>query len=273
MPVPSPSDTTSFAVVDGLRLRVSHTRPAGVADPPVVVVLHGWGASIDAVGSILAGLRDQVELVALDLPGFGESDMVPGPWTHEDYARLVIRLADQLGLGSFALVGHSRGAAISLVLASDPRTSGRIERMVLTGAAGIKPRRRAAYYGKVAMAKAGRVIGAVGGSAGKRVQRRIREKAASRDWLDAPEAIRGTLRNVLADDLSDRLARIRAPTLLIWGPDDDSTPLWMGQRMEREIPGAGLVVLRSGGHFAYAERAAEFNVIAAHFLTQAGSRA
>lgn len=271
--MPATSDTTSFAVVDGLRLRLVHTRPAGVPNPPVVVVLHGWGASIDAVGSILAGLRDRVELIAVDLPGFGESDMVPAAWGNADYANLVIRLADQLNLDTFALVGHSRGAAISVVLASDPKTSGRIERMVLTGAAGIKPRRRAAYYGKVGMAKAGRVIGAVGGSAGKQVQQKIRERAASADWLAAPEALRGTLRNVLADDISDRLPHVKAPTLLIWGPDDEDTPLWMGQQMERDIPGAGLVVLRSGGHFAYAERAAEFNVIAAHFLTQAGARA
>lgn len=266
------AEATSTVTVDGLRLRVVHTRPAGVERPPVVVVLHGWGASIDAVGSILAGLRDKVELVALDLPGFGESDMVPAAWGNADYARLVIGLADHLNLDTFALVGHSRGAAVSLVLASDPATSGRVERMVLTGAAGIKPRRRAAYYGKVGMAKAGRVIGAVGGAAGKSVQRRIREKAASADWLAAPEALRGTLRNVLAEDLSDRLPRVDAPTLLIWGPDDEDTPLWMAQQMEREIPGAGLVVLRGGGHFAYAERAAEFNVIAAHFLTQAGSK-
>jgi pimeloyl-ACP methyl ester carboxylesterase len=267
------SSNTSVLTVDGLRLRVAHTRPASVADAPVVFVLHGWGASIDAVGSILAGLRDTVELVALDLPGFGESDMVPAAWTNADFARLVVRLADQLGIERFALVGHSRGAAISLVLASDPATRGRIERMVLTGAAGIKPRRKPAYYGKVAMAKAGRVIGAVGGKPGKRLQQRIRGRAGSADWLAAPEALRGTLRNVLAEDLSDRLPDVRVPTLLIWGPNDEDTPLWMGQRMEREIPGAGLVVLRDGGHFAYSERAGEFNVIAAHFLTQAGASA
>lgn len=256
----------SELTVDGLRLRVSHTRPAGIEHPPVVVVLHGWGASIDAVGSILAGLRDQVELVAFDLPGFGESDMVPAAWGNADYAALVIKVADQLGIERFALVGHSRGAAISLVLASDPATRGRIERMVLTGAAGIKPRRRPSYYAKVGMAKLGRVIGAVGGPPGKRLQQKIRSRAASADWLAAPEALRGTLRNVLAEDLSPRLPQVAVPTLLIWGPDDDSTPLWMGERMERDIPGAGLVVLRSGGHFAYAEQAGHFNVVAAHFL-------
>lgn len=270
--MPAISETTSTVTVDGLRLRVARTRPPGIDDPRVVVVLHGWGASIDAVGSILAGLRDKVELVALDFPGFGESDMVPAAWTVSDYARLVTRLADQLGIDRFAIVAHSFGVRVSLVLATEEASRGRIERMVFTGGAGIKPKRKPSYYAKVGMAKLGRVIGAVGGPPGKRIQQRIRARAASADWLAAPDALRGTLRNVLAEDLAPRLPRVSAPTLLIWGPDDADTPLWMGERMEREIPGAGLVVLSGGGHYAYAERAGEFNVIAAHFLTQAGAK-
>lgn len=260
------SETPSVVTVDGLRLRVAHTRPAGVANPPVVFVLHGWGASIDAVGSILAGLRDKAELVALDFPGFGESDMVPAAWTVADYARLVVRLADQLGIDRFAIVAHSFGARVSLVLATEPWSRDRVQRMIFTGAAGIKPRRRPSYYAKVGMAKLGRVVGAVGGSPGKRLQQRIRSRAASADWLAAPEALRGTLRNVLAEDLSGRLPQVSAPTLIVWGPRDEDTPPWMAEKMEREIPGAGLVMLRDGGHYAYAERAGEFNVIAAHFL-------
>lgn len=272
-PLPATSQTTSTVTVDGLGLRVAHTRPAGIADPPVVFVLHGWGASIEALGSILAGLRDQVELVAPDLPGFGESDMVPAAWTNADYARLVVRLADALGIERFALIGHSRGAAISLVIATEAASRDRVERMVFTGAAGIKPRRGADYYGKVGMAKVGKAAAAVGGASGKKLQQRIRGKVASADWLAAPEALRGTLRNVLAEDLSPRLAQVSAPTLLMWGDRDEDTPLWMGEQMEREIPGAGLVVLRGGGHYAYAEQAGHFNVVAAHFLTQGGRRA
>ncbi len=267
------ADTTATVTVDGLRLRVWHTRPDGIADPPVAIVLHGWGASIDALGSILAGLRDRVELIAPDLPGFGQSDMVPAAWSNADYARLVVRLADQLGIGRFALVGHSRGAAISLVIATDPAARERVERMVLTGGAGIKPRRRAAYYGKVGMAKVGKAAAAVGGAPGRRLQEKIRGSVASADWLAAPEALRGTLRNVLAEDLSPLLPRVTAPTLLMWGDRDEDTPMWMAEKMEREIPGAGLVVLRGGGHFAYAEQAGQFNVVAAHFLTQGGRRA
>jgi pimeloyl-ACP methyl ester carboxylesterase len=251
--------------VNGLDVRVRHLRPAVGRDAPPVVVLHGWGASIDAVGSILDGLGGQLEVLAIDLPGFGESTEPPEAWDVGAYARFVLGVCDELGLERFSLIGHSFGARIGIVIAA---TEGRIARMVLTGAAGIKPRRKPSYYAKVAVAKAGRVIGAVGGAPGRRLQDRMRRRVASSDWLEASEAMRGTFRLVIAEDLSPHLPNIRASTLLVWGERDDDTPLWMGRRMEEAIPDAGLVVL-DGGHYAYAERAADFNRIALHFLSEA----
>jgi pimeloyl-ACP methyl ester carboxylesterase len=252
--------------LDGLDVRVRHVRPPAPADAPPVLVLHGWGASIGAVGSIVDGLADRLEVVALDLPGFGESAEPPEPWDVGAYARLVLRACDELGLERFSVVGHSFGARVGIVLAATHPE--RIARMLLTGAAGIKPRRKPSYYAKVAVAKAGRVIGALGGAPGRRLQDRMRRRVASSDWLEASEAMRGTFRRVIAEDLSPHLPHIRAATLLVWGERDEDTPLWMGRRMEAAIPDAGLVVL-DGGHYAYAERAAEFNRIAAHFLTAA----
>jgi pimeloyl-ACP methyl ester carboxylesterase len=96
----------------------------------------------------------------------------------------------------------------------------------------------------------------------------MRRRVASQDWLDASEAMRGTFRAVIGEDLTPRLAKIQASTLLIWGDADEDTPLWMAERVEQEIDDAALVVLK-GGHYVYAERAAEFNLIAKHFLTDA----
>ena len=252
--------------VDGLDVRVRHTRPPAPSEAPPVLVLHGWGASIDAVGSIADGLADRFEVVALDLPGFGEAAEPPEPWDVAAYARFVLAACDALGLERFSLIGHSFGARIGIVLGA---TEGaRIARMVLTGAAGLRPKRKPSYYAKVGVAKAGRVIGAAGGKPGRRLQDRMRRRVASSDWLDASEAMRGTFRLVIAEDLEPYLPRIRASTLLVWGERDEDTPLWMGRRMEEAIPDAGLVVL-DGAHYAYAERAADFNRIAAHFLSDA----
>jgi pimeloyl-ACP methyl ester carboxylesterase len=262
------SATTDTRTIDvgGRQVRVLRRSAPVPSGAPPVLVLHGWGTSIEIVGSITAGLGDALEVVALDFPGFGESPPPEEPWSVGDYAKLVLALADALGIPRFSLLGHSFGARVAIVLATEHPE--RVARMVFTGGAGIKPKRKPAYYGKVSVAKAGRVVGAVGGEAGRKLQQRMRERVASRDWLDASEAMRGTFRLVVGEDLAPRLAQITAPTLLLWGRDDEDTPLWMGERMEAEIPNAGLVVLE-GGHYVYAERAAEFNHIATHFLAEA----
>src|SRR5688572_6938201 len=64
-----------FASAGGLRARY---RRAGRG--PAVLVLHGWGADIEAVAPIAAGLRDVCDVISVDLPGFGRSETQPGPW-------------------------------------------------------------------------------------------------------------------------------------------------------------------------------------------------
>jgi pimeloyl-ACP methyl ester carboxylesterase len=258
--------TQSSRTVDDLVVRVHRTRPPVDSKAPPVVILHGWGASIDAVGSLTTGLAGELEVVAVDLPGFGESEPPPEAWDVGRYAQFVLALCDELGLERVSLLGHSFGARISIVLAASAPE--RVSRMLLTGAAGIKPRRRASYYVRVGIAKVGRVVGFAGGSAGRRLQQRMRQRVASQDWLDASDAMRGTFRLVVAEDLSPRLAHIEAPTLLIWGEQDTETPPWMAERMSSLLPDSGLVLL-PGGHYVYAERPAEFNRVASHFLTQA----
>lgn len=256
----------SNRTIDNIVVRVYHSRPAAKPVAPPVVILHGWGASIEAVRSVTAGLGADLEVVAVDLPGFGESDPPPDPWSVGRYARFVLALCDELQLERFSLLGHSFGGRIAIVTAISNRE--RVSRMLLCGAAGIKPRRRPSYYARVSVAKLGRLVGTVAGAPGRRLQQRLRQRVASQDWLDASPAMRGTLRLVIGEDLSPHLAQVSAPTLLVWGDQDTETPLWMGERMKSLLPDAGLVVL-PGGHYAYAEQSAEFNRIAAHFLTEA----
>ena len=84
--------------------------------------------------------------------------------------------------------------------------------------------------------------------------------------------MRGTFRAMIAADLRERMPRMRASTLLVWGDQDDDTPLWMGQRMEELIPDSGLVVLEGAGHYSYADSPGQFRAVARQFLVRAAAR-
>jgi pimeloyl-ACP methyl ester carboxylesterase len=230
-----------------------------------IVILHGWGAHIEAVGTILAALDGASDVIALDLPGFGESDPPPEAWDVDCYARFMIHFLDEMGVERAHLVGHSHGGRVSIALAADEAE--RVGRLLLIDSAGIPPRRGWRYRRRVAVAKLGRAVGKAG-APGRRLQDRMRARVASRDYLEASEAMRGTFRAVIAADLTDRLRRIRASTLLVWGDRDEETPLWMGQRMEELIPDAGLVVLEGAGHYSYADSPGQFRAVARQFLVE-----
>jgi pimeloyl-ACP methyl ester carboxylesterase len=238
---------------------------AAPGDLPIVV-LHGWGAHIEAVAPILAALDGAPDLIALDLPGFGESEPPPEAWDADDYARFVLAFLDELEVPRAHFVGHSHGGRVSIAIAADRPE--RVGRLLLVDSAGLRPKRGWQYRRRVAVAKLGRVAAKLGGRPGRRLQERLRARVASRDYLEASEAMRGTFRAVIAADLSDRLPRITAPTLLVWGDRDDDTPLWMANRMEELIPDAGLVVLEGAGHYSYADSPGQFGAVARRFLLE-----
>lgn len=238
---------------------------AAAGDLPIVV-LPGWGAHIEAVAPILAALDGAPDLIALDLPGFGESEPPPEAWDVDAYQRFMVDFLDELGVERAHLVGHSHGGRVSIALAAAHPE--RVGRLLLIDSAGLRPKRGWRYRRRVAVAKLGRVVARVGGPPGRRLQERMRRRVASRDYLEASEAMRGTFRAVVAADLSDRMPRIGAPTLLVWGERDDDTPLWMAHRMEELIPDAGLVVLEGAGHYSYADAPGQFRAVARRFLLE-----
>jgi pimeloyl-ACP methyl ester carboxylesterase len=69
------------------------------------------------------------------------------------------------------------------------------------------------------------------------------------------------------DFLDNRLARLKQPTLVIWGREDGLIKLSDGERFQREISGARLVVFEGCGHLPQVEKAAEFNAEVLKFVS------
>lgn len=242
----------------GLRTRYL-VRGAG----PPVLVLHGWGASIEAVHPIVTGLAPVATVYVLDLPGFGQTDLPPSAWGVEDYQAFVAAFMDALALERSALVGHSNGGRIAIrMAATEPQ---RVSRLVLVDSAGIRPKRTLRYYRRVGMAKLGKYAARFLGRPGERLRSKIVGRVASADYA-AAGPLRPTLVRLVNSDLREYLPRIAASTLLVWGSHDTDTPVAQGRLMEQLIPDAGLVVLDGAGHFSYIDQSARFARIVSHFL-------
>jgi pimeloyl-ACP methyl ester carboxylesterase len=247
-----------FIDVRGLRTRYLR-RGAG----PCVLVLHGWGASIETVYPIVTGLAPVASVYALDLPGFGQSEPPPRPWGVEDYQAFVAAFMDALQIERPTIVGHSNGGRIAIrMAATEPR---RAARLVLVDSAGMRPKRTMRYYRRVGLAKLGKHAARYLGAPGERLRARIVGRVASSDYAAAGE-MRPTLVRLVNSDLREYLPRISVPALLVWGADDTDTPLADARLMEQLIPDAGLVVLDRAGHYSYLDQPARFARIVTHFI-------
>lgn len=233
-----------------------------------VLVLHGWGANIGTCGSIINQLSNHFKVIALDFPGFGESQEPQSVWGTAEYGELVRQFLDALGVRKPILIGHSFGGRVIAYLAGKLKV--RAHKIVLIDSAGIKPKRGLSYYYRVysfklmkntvkllfSEEKSGKIIA------------KARSKHGSMDYRSASGIMRSVLVKTVNEDMRQYLPEISAPVLLIWGENDADTPVSDGKLMEKLIPDAGLVVLKNAGHFSYLDKAHEFNIIVDHFLRE-----
>lgn len=229
-----------------------------------LILMHGWGCDHTTVRSIAAVASQTHKVYNIDFPGFGGSQEPAEVWGVERYTRLVERLVESEELANPVLVGHSFGGRVAILFAS----RNAVDKVVLVDAAGIKPRRSAAYYLKVYSFKAGKMFWQM--ILGKeRAQKRIdamRARRGSSDYTNASSMMRAILSKVVNEDLTDRLPLIKAPTLLIWGENDTATPLADAKKMSRLIPDAGLVSFPGCGHYSFLDNPSQFRAVLSSFL-------
>lgn len=250
-----------YLSIDGMRTQYE-VRGEG----ETVLLLHGWGAGIDAMRPIADAVAAlNMRAVSFDFPGFGGSDAPEEVWGVPEYAHFTRRFIEEMGIVGADVICHSFGGRVTIYLASENKTLFR--RLVLVDAAGIRPKRSLKWYIRTYTYKLGKRLKKY-----RWIDRLFhiserQKNAGSAEYRSlGNELMRSTFVKVVNLDLSDRLPRIKNSTLLIWGANDVDTPLYMGQIMEKRIPDAGLVVFEGAGHFSYADQYARFcSVLKAFF--------
>ena len=228
-----------------------------------VLLLHGWGCSLDIWKTIQAGLEKNHRVTSIDFPGFGQSQEPAEVWGVEQYTRCTEELIEQLGLQNPTLIGHSFGGRVSILLAS---RNNYVSKVILTDAAGVKPKSTKISVSRI-FSKLKKVTAKViGEAATEKLVRPFANSLASEDYKNASGMMKEILKKVIDEDLQHVMPSIKAPTLLIWGANDTATPVADAQIMEKLIPDAGLVVMPGCTHFAFLENPQFFLTVADNFL-------
>lgn len=226
-----------------------------------VLLLHGWGCSSETMLPVFNHLVRDFRVYNFDLPGFGMSPEPPAAWDTTDYADMLAAFIEENCAGMKPLiVGHSFGGRLALRLGARDIP----KKLLLTGCAGLPPKRGMDYYAKVYSYKAAKKLLALPGLGKKREEllNRAKSKSGSEDYRNASEVMRAVFVKTVNENQTENLPKITAPTLLFWGENDTATPLCDGEQMAREMKDAALIVKNGGTHFAFLEYQAEFLAIA-----------
>lgn len=223
-----------------------------------VILLHGWGQNTIMMDYIASFLCNHFKVYNIDLPGFGKSDEPKEAMSIEDYVSFLNEFVKENNIENPIIIGHSFGCRIALLYAYKYP----VHKMVLTGAAGVKPKRTIEWYFKVYTYKLGKIIL----KPFKGLSKNLQKNAGSEDYRNASEVMKGTLVKTVNFDITPYLKDIKPETLLVFGEKDDATPLYQGKIMEKQMPNATLVIFEGDDHYAYFHQGDRFNRVLEAFL-------
>lgn len=216
----------------------------------VMVFLHGWGTDSTIFSGVVSLLPRNISFLLIDFAGFGQSPEPQYPYTVDDYAREVVELLDTLKIKKATILGHSFGGRVGIVIAE--KYWRYVERLVLVDSAGVKNKSLCVKFKKWWYKVLKKCV-SLGLLSGARLQ------IGSSDYRALKSDImRKTFVNVVEEDLVHRANRIRADTLLVWGGNDEATPLKDGKILNKAIVGSKLVVIESAGHYCFVDKMQEF---------------
>lgn len=272
-------ERSRFTQVDGARV---HYQEFGDPTGPVLLLIHGYTASVFVWKSAAPMLgQNGFRVIALDLLGFGYSEK-PAWFDYEigSQARIAARFMNRLGVGRATVIGSSYGGAVAATIALDYPE--RVEKLVLVGTVCNDVLRNLPVMRLAAIPLVGEAITPFLADSRIFQRRRMRKVLAPANHeLITRERVEGVIRPLAAADahhsllatsrawkaerISEDAHLISQPTLIVWGEDDQLTPVEDGRRLHDSILHSRLVVLKDCGHVPQEEKSELFTKIVSNF--------
>ena len=248
--------------VDGLKVHYKETGPQAA---PALLLMHGFGSSLQAWDDWSLKLEQKYRVIRLDLPGFGLTGASPAnDYSEEKDLAILTHFADKLGLEKFSIIGHSMGGKMAWTLAaSQPE---RVQALVLMAPDGFPEAKDIGTKPYEVPA----VTGLIKYFLPKYLVRKSIEPAFAEadalsdarvnryyDMLRAPgvrAAILERSNQTIYTDPVPRLKAIKAPTLLIWGEQDQMIPSTNAKSYANVLSNSTTVLVPKLGHLLQEEQ-------------------
>jgi 2-hydroxy-6-oxonona-2,4-dienedioate hydrolase len=258
-----------------------NTRIWRAGEGPALVLMHGTGGHLETYARNMEALSQRFDVIAYDFPGHGYTTHTSRDLEIPDYTAHLAALLDTLGIERAHISGESLGGWVALAFAAAyPQ---RVDRLI-----GNTP------GGRLVLPE---VMATIKGLSMQAVESPTRERIRARlSWLMADQAdvtdelvgvrqaiysrpgFRDSMRHLLClqePDIRARnlvtdedLARISAPTLVLWTTGDPSGPPESGREIAEKIPGARFVLLQDAAHWPQWEQPDAFNELVLRFLSE-----
>ena len=213
-------------------------------------MLHGWGVSSLSFKEVADKLSTKYRVITIDLLGFGMSDEPLEPLSLDDYVDSVYSLLSHLEIDYPILLGHSFGGRIAIKYANLYPVSS----LILVSSAGIK-RRSFKTKWKIYKYKLKKFFLKI---FKKHKLQELYASSGSEDYKNATPVMKKTMSNIIEIDLKDEIGKLNNKVLLLWGFNDNTTPLMDGVYMNNNIKDSRLIIFYRSGHFPYLDEPDKF---------------
>ncbi len=256
-------------------LRISEIRvryyDAADANKNPVLFLHGLGGSIESWINNIEKMSQSFRVIAVDMPGFGQSDKPKMSYTIKFYREFVVQFLHSLKISKISIVGSSLGGHVAAEVAINHPDI--VEKLVLVSPPGALP---SSFKGTSALKRYIKVIHARNVQQVKQALFAVDNKPVDDAYAQivfekismpgAKEAFLSALKgSAQAPRLNSRLNKIHAPTLLLWGKEDAMIPVKFIEPFVK-MKNCRIILLEGCGHRPHAERPQLFNKLIADFF-------
>lgn len=218
-----------------------------------VVLLHGWGQNIGMMDPLGKNLCDEFRITILDFPGFGSSDIPNFAYNISDYTESLHELLESLEIDNPILIGHSFGGRVAISYASIYK----VDKLVLFGSPFVVREKKGL---KIKILKSLKKIKVLDG-----IAEYMKKHMGSDDYRNASGIMREIMVKTVNTDLTENVKKIKVPTLLVWGENDDQVPVSEARELEKLLTDGALIVL-PGTHYCYLENLGRVISILENFL-------